>query len=432
EKMLYDQGMLAIAYSQAYQATGRSEFANTAREIFEYVERDMTSPEGGFYCAEDADSEGVEGKFYVWDIDEVRKIIPEKDAELIVDHFNMEKNGNFLDESTRRANGKNILHIKTGLEEIALKHNLKVEELEISIEESRQKLFEVREKRVHPSKDDKILTDWNGLMIASLAIASRALEEERYANLAKRCADFILTSTYMKTGSLSHICNVGTETSSPAFLEDHAFFIWGLIELYETTFETSYLNTALKINEYLLDNYWDAENGGFFQTANISESLLFRKKEVYDGAIPSGNSVAFSNLIRLGKMTGNTKLEKKAYEVMKTFSGTVSAIPIGYTHFLSAVNFILGPSSEIVIAGDLNSEDTKLMLSDLHRDYLPNKVVLFKPSGTEGNAITKIAEYTKNLVMIDGKATAYVCKGLSCKEPTTDPEKMLELIKAKE
>ncbi|WP_445475580.1 thioredoxin domain-containing protein [Methanococcoides methylutens] len=432
EKMLYDQGMLAIAYSQAYQATGKPEFADTVREIFEYIERDMTSQEGGFYCAEDADSEGVEGKFYLWDIDEVREIIPAQDSEIFVEYFNMEKNGNFLDESTRRVNGKNILHIKAGLEEIALKHNLKVEEVEISIKKSRQKLFEVRERRVHPSKDDKILTDWNGLMIASLAIASRALEEEIYANLAKICADYILTSTYMKTGRLSHICNSGTETSSLAFLEDHSFLIWGLIELYETTFETSYLNTALKLNEYLLDNYWDNENGGFYQTSSDSENLLFRKKEVYDGAIPSGNSVAFSNLIRLGRMTGNTELEKKAYEIMKTFSATVSTIPIGYTHFLSAVNFILRPSSEVVIAGDPNSEDTKLMLSDLRREYLPNKVVLFKPSGTEGNAITKISEYTEKLVMKDGKATAYVCKGLSCKEPTTDPEKMLELIKAKE
>ncbi|SES86338.1 hypothetical protein SAMN04488587_1339 [Methanococcoides vulcani] len=429
EKMLYDQGMLAIAYSEAYQATGKTEYAGTIREIFEYIERDMASPKGGFYCAEDADSEGVEGKFYVWDTNEIREILEEANAELFIDHFNMEKSGNFLDESTRRPTGKNILHIKASPDEIAHKHNIDIEELENSIEKSRQKLFEVREKRVHPSKDDKILTDWNGLMIASLAIASRALGEKRYENLAKRCADFILTSTYMRTGSLSHLCSERTET--PAFLEDHAFLIWGLIELYEATFETSYLNTALKLNEYLLDNYWDIENGGFYQTANTSESLLFRKKEVYDGAIPSGNSVAFSNLIRLGRMTGNTELEKKAYEIMKTFSGTVSTIPIGYTQFLSGVNFILGPSSEVVIAGDLNSEDTKLMLSHLHKEYLPNKVVMFKAPGNEGNAITRIAEYTENLIMKDGKATAYVCKDLSCKEPTTDPEKMMQLLKAK-
>lgn len=430
EKMLYDQGMLAIAYSEAYQATGKTEYAGTIREIFEYIERDMTSPEGGFYCAEDADSEGVEGKFYVWDTSEIREILEETNAELFIDHFNMEKSGNFLDESTRRPTGKNILHIKASPDEIAHKHNIDLEELENSIEKSRQKLFEVREKRVHPSKDDKILTDWNGLMVASLAIASRALGEKRYENLAKRCADFILTSTYMRTGSLSHLCSERTET--PAFLEDHAFLIWGLIELYETTFEISYLNTALKLNGYLLDNYWDTGNGGFYQTANTSESLLFRKKEVYDGAIPSGNSVAFSNLIRLGRMTGNTELEKKAYEIMKTFSGTVSAIPIGYTQFLSGANFVLGPSSEVVIAGDLTSEDTKLMLSHLHREYLPNKVVMFKPSGTEGNAITRIAEYTENIVMKNGKATAYVCRDLSCKEPTTDPEKMIQLLKAKE
>ncbi|UGV41470.1 thioredoxin domain-containing protein [Methanococcoides orientis] len=429
EKMLYDQGMLAIAYSEAYQATGKPEFAETVREIFEYVERYMTSPEGGFYCAEDADSEGVEGKFYGWDIEEIKEILEEADAELFIDHFNVEKSGNFLDESTRQRTGKNILHIKTGPDETARKHNITIEKFQSAIEKSRQKLFKVREKRVHPSKDDKILTDWNGLMIASLAIASRALGELRYTYMAKRCADLILTSTYMRTGSLSHLCSERTET--PSFLEDHAFLIWGLIELYETTFETSYLNAALKLNEYLLDNYWDEDNGGFYQTARTSESLLFRKKEVYDGAIPSGNSIAFSNLIRLGRMTGNTELEKKAYEIMKAFSGTISAIPIGYTQFLSGVNFILGPSSEVVIAGDLNSEDTKLMLSQLHKEYLPNKVVMVKPPGTEGNAITRIAEYTENIVMKDGKATAYVCRDLSCKEPTTDPEKMMQLIKDK-
>ncbi|KGK98695.1 thioredoxin [Methanococcoides methylutens] len=429
EKMLYDQGMLAIAYSEAYQATGKPEFAETVREIFDYIERDMTSPEGGFYCAEDADSEGVEGKFYVWDIDEIREILEETDAKLFINHFNVEKSGNFLDESTRQRTGKNILHIKTSPDEIARKHNITIEEFESTIEKIRQKLFKIREKRVHPSKDDKILTDWNGLMIASLAIASRALGEQRYTDMAKRCADLILTSTYMRTGSLSHLCSERTET--PAFLEDHAFLIWGLIELYETTFETSYLNTALKLNEYLLDNYWDDENSGFYQTANTSESLLFRKKEVYDGAIPSGNSIAFSNLIRLGRMTGNNELGKKAYEIMTAFSGTISAIPIGYTQFLSGVNFILGPSSEVVIAGDLNSEDTKLMLSQLHKEYFPNKVVMVKPSGTEGNAITRIAEYTENIVMKDGKATAYVCRDLSCKEPTTDPEKMMQLLKAK-
>lgn len=431
EKMLYDQGMLAIAYAEAYQATHKPEYAQTVREIFEYVERDMTSPEGGFYCAEDADSDGIEGKFYVWDIDEIREVLGHPDADVFIDHFNIQENGNFLDESTLQQSGKNILHIKnsaTAIEETSQRHNITKEELTASIGKSRIKLFEAREKRVRPSKDDKILTDWNGLMIAALAIASRTLGEKRYEEMARRCADFILTGTYMRTGRLSHMCSESTGRS-PAFLDDHAFLIWGLIELYETTFETSYLNTALRINEYLIENYKDTENGGFYQTAGDSENLLFRKKEVYDGAMPSGNSVALSNMIRLSRMTGNTELEKEAREIMKSFSGTVSAIPMGYTHFLSGVNFVLGHSSEVVIVGVVNSDDTKMMLSGLDHEYLPNNVVIFKPEGTEGEAITRIAKYTENYSMKDGKATAYVCKDMQCNKPVNDPGRMIRLIK---
>ncbi|MEL4304588.1 thioredoxin domain-containing protein [Methanococcoides sp. LMO-2] len=437
EKMLYDQGMLAIAYSEAYQATHKPEYAQTIREIFEYVERDMTSQEGGFYCAEDADSEGIEGKFYVWDVDEIKELLGDPDADIFIDHFNIQENGNFLDESTHQPTGKNILHVRNSVasvEETANKYSITIEELESSIEKSRIKLFDVREKRVHPSKDDKILTDWNGLMIAALAIASRAVGEKRYEETARRCADFILTSTYMKTGSLSHLCNESAESvsASPAFLDDHAFLIWGLIELYESTFETSYLNTALKLNEYLLENYEDVENGGLYQTSADSENLLFRKKEVYDGAMPSGNSVALSNLIRLGRMTGNPELEKKAHEMMESFSGTVSAIPIGYTHFLSGVNFILGSSSEVVIAGEFDSDDNRKMLLALDNEYLPNNVVIFKPAGANGEAITRIAKYTENYSMKEGRATAYVCKDMQCNKPTNDPENMVQLLKSKE
>ncbi|WP_440951936.1 thioredoxin domain-containing protein [Methanococcoides sp. FTZ1] len=429
EKMMYDQGLLAIAYSETYQATHKPEYAQTIREIFEYVERDMTSPEGGFYCAEDADSEGVEGKFYVWNTDEIREVLPKQDAELFIEYFNMEPTGNFLDESSRRYTGTNILHIRTDINELASKHKVTSEELESSISSSRHKLFEVREKRVRPSKDDKILTDWNGLMIAALAVTSRALGEKRYEVMAKRCADFILTSTYMKNGRLSHLCSEHTGATSPAFLDDYAFLIWGLIELYETNFDTSYLNTALKLNEYLLENYEDTDNGGFYQTSSDSENLLFRKKEVYDGAMPSGNSVALSNLMRLGRMTGNTEIEKKAYELMENFSGTVSAIPIGYTHFLSGASFVLGTSSEVVIVGDPESDDTKMLLSALNKEYLPDKVVLFKPDGTEGDVIIRIAKYTENHRMKDGKATAYVCKDMSCNRPVNDPDEMMKLLK---
>ncbi|MGM0770773.1 MAG: thioredoxin domain-containing protein, partial [Halobacteriota archaeon] len=392
-----------------------------------------TSPEGGFYCAEDADSEGVEGKFYVWDIDEIREILGDPDFDVFVDYFNIQENGNFLDESTLQQTGKNILHVgnsTTIIDEISKKHNITKEELAASVEKSRKKIFEVRKKRVRPSKDGKILTDWNGLMIAALSIASRTLGEIRYEEMARRCADFILTSTYMRTGRLSHMCSESTGRSS-GFIDDHAFLIWGLIELYETTFETSYLNTALRLNEYLIENYKDTENGGFYQTAIESEDLLFRKKEVYDSAIPSGNSVSLSNMIRLSRMTGSTELEKEAREIMTSFSVRVSEIPMGYTHFLSGVNFVLGPSSEVVIAGKTGSDDTKMMISAIYNEYLPNNVVILRPEGEEGEAVSRIAGYTENLLMKEGKTTAYVCKDMSCNQPVNNPEKMIRLLKSK-
>ncbi len=425
EKMLYDQALLALAYAEAYQVTGKENYKKTCREIFTYVLRDMTSPDGGFYSGEDADSEGEEGKFYLWTEDEIRSVLSEEENELIKRVFNISKEGNFTEG---KSTGRNIFNLTKPLSEHASFLKLPVEELQERIETARRKLFDAREKRIHPGKDDKILADWNGLMIAALAKGAQLFDEPDYAKAAQRAVELIL-SRMTKNGRLYHRFREG-EVAVPAFLDDYAFLIWGLIELYETTFEPRYLQTALNLNNDMLRHFWDEENWGFYFTADDAENILIRKKELYDGAIPSGNSVAMLNLTRLGKMTANPEFEKKALAIGSVFSRIISQAPAAYTMLMAALDFAIGPSSEVVLVGDLEAEDTKNMLSALRREFIPNKVVIFRPGAEESAAIIHIAEYTRNMSSIEGKATAYVCRNFSCRLPTTDAREMMELLKA--
>ena len=417
EKMLYDQALLAMAYTEAYQATGKPVYARTAREIFTYVLRDMTAPEGGFYAAEDADSEGEEGKFYLWTAQEIREILHEEEAELILKIFNIDTAGNFHDEATRASAGKNIFHLKNSL----------AEELLTRWEASRRELFSVRERRTHPHKDDKILTDWNGLMIAALSKAAQAFDEPPYVGAATRAADFILTAMLDSQGRLLHRYREG-EAVVPAFLDDYAFFIWGLIELYEATCEVRFLKTAVKFNESLLHHFWDEKHGGFFFTADDAEEILLRRKESYDGAVPSGNSVAMLNLLRLGRMTAQPELEERAAQIAHAFSHNVSKLPSVHTHMLSALDFALGPSYEVVLVGDPKAEDTQEMLRALRRVFIPNKVVLLRSCKEKLPEIARLAKFTRDLTSKDGQATVYVCQNYQCKLPTTDTREMLELL----
>jgi len=426
EKMLYDQAMLAMAYTEAYQATGKEEYKNTAQEIFIYVLRDMTSPEGGFYSAEDADSEGVEGKFYLWREEEIRQALGEQ-ADLFLTLFNVQKVGNFRQESTGHPTGLNILHLKKPLPALASDLNLSVVDLRQRVEEARQKLFEVRERRVHPHKDDKILTDWNGLMIAALAKGAQALDEPKYAEPAEKAAQFILHTLRRPDGRLLHRYRDG-QASIPANVEDYAFFTWGLIELYEATFHTTYLQTALDLTQDLLKHFWDERSGGFYLTPDDGEPLLIRPKEIYDGAVPSGNSIAYWNLLRLGRMMGSSRMEEKASHLARAFSTAVARTPTASSQFLVALQFALGPSHEVVIAGSTDSEDTKAMLRALRTAYVPNKVVLFRPTDQESPDIVRLAEFTKYQTGVDGKATAYVCQNYHCETPTTDIQQMLHLL----
>jgi hypothetical protein len=430
EKMLYDQAMLSMAYSEAYQATGKEEYNRTAQEIFTYVLRDMTAPGGGFYSAEDADSEGEEGKFYLWSDDQIRGVLGKDEADLIAQVFNVEKEGNFDEEATGRRTRGNILYLDSSLNEIAFLLGLPVSEIEKRVEEAREKLFKAREKRIHPHKDDKILTDWNGLMIAALARGAQAFDEPKYAEAAERAVSFILKNMRKPDGRLLHRYRDG-EAGIQANLDDYAFLVWGLVELYEATFEVEYLKTALDLNGQLIKHFGDDQGGGFYFSADDGEDLIVRQKEIYDGAIPSGNSVSMLNLLRLGRITAISVFDKKAAQIGRSFSKIVKQYPSAHTQFMVALDFGLGPSYEVVIAGNPEAEDTKAMLEALRKQFLPNKVVLLRHTVKEKRDITTVAEFTKNQSSLDGKATVYVCLNYECKLPTTDIDKMLELLNVK-
>jgi hypothetical protein len=425
EKMLYDQAMVAMAYTEAYLATGNDAYRETAEEIFAYVLRDMTAPAGGFYSGEDADSEGEEGRFYVWTEEEMRQALSAEEADLATRVFTVERKGNFNEEATGRRTGKNILYLDKAPGEIASDLTLSEEDLRERLGDVRKKLFAAREKRVHPHKDDKILVDWNGLMIAALAKGAQAFDEPRYAEAAARAVDFVFENLRNPDGRLFHRYRED-EAAVTAHVDDYAFLIWGLIELYEATFETRYLRGAINLNDDLLQHFWDHGTGGFYFTADDNERLLVRKKEIYDGAIPSGNSVAAYNLLRLGRMTANSDLERRAMEIGRAFSGSVKQSPLAYTQFMVALDFGIGPSYEVIIAGNSTTEDTQAMIKAVRTTFVPNKIVILRPTEEEAPDITHLAAYTRVQRGMGAEATAYVCVNYHCKVPTTDIRQMLQ------
>ncbi len=416
EKMLYDQALISMAYLEAYQATKNELYAKTAREIFSYVLRDMTSPEGGFYSAEDADSEGVEGKFYVWSQEEIENSLEKDDAEYVINLFNIQREGNYLEEAIQKKTGENILHLK------------KIEgTLDSRLERIREELFKIRDKRIHPYKDDKVLTDWNGLMIAALAKGAQVLREEKYLKAAEKALNFIISKMKDSNNRLLHRYR-GGKAEILAYIDDYAFLTWGLIELYESTFETYYLKTALELNEELIEHFWDNDIAGFFFTPDDGEKLISRQKEIYDGAIPSGNSVSMLNLLRLSRITGNTELEEKAEYIGRVFAEKIKSAPIAYTQLLNAVDFGIGPSFSLVIAGDTNAEDTNSMLNVVHEYYLPNKVLIFRPMENYPPKIDEFSNFIEWFDKFEEKATAYICINKTCKPPTNSTSKMIEYL----
>ena len=427
EKMLYDQALLAVAYTEAWQATGRQDFKQTVDEIFQYIQRDMTNPDGGFFCAEDADSEGVEGKFYLWKTEEIRNILTRDEAQIIVKFFNIKERGNFEDDLPILKTGDNILH--TTKTEIKLASELNMPETVLleKISSIKNKLFNYRRQRIPPHKDNKILTDWNGLMLAALAKAGRVFNRPDFTASATNSAVFILKNLRRTDGRLMHRFCEGQSTVL-SHLDDYSFLVWGLIELYETTFDTQWLKKALMLNDDMINHFWDNEDGGFYSTADDAEGLILRQKEIYDGAIPSGNSVAVLNLLRLSRLTGNQSFEEKAYKTCCFFSKQIKSSPLGCTQLLCALDFSFGPTCEIVIAGMPGQNDTKEMLNTIRTSFIPSKVVIFRPDNVPVPEITELVPFTQFQRCINNKATAYVCRNFQCSTPTSDIKKMLNLI----
>ncbi len=411
EKMLYDQALLAMAYTEAYQVFGNEEFEKTARETFAYVLRDMTSAQGGFYSAEDADSEGQEGRFYFWTPEEVLRHLGEDVGNLFCRFYGISAQGNF--------EGASVPHVNQEWDEFARREGRDRRELEEILKDAREKLFQVREERVHPLKDDKIITSWNGLMIAAMAKGYQVFHDPAFSQISCQAADFILQNLRSSSGRLHRRYRLG-ERAIPGFLEDYAFLVWGLIELYEAIFEARYLEEAVLLNETMIDLFWDKEKGGFYFSGRDHEPLISRPKEVYDGATPSGNSVAALNLLRLARMTGRVDWETKADQMVRVFSQAVAETPIAYTQFLNFLDFFLGPSREIVIAGDPESEETRAMIRTVQQGFHPNKVLLLRAEGDPGNKIPQLCPFTSEMRPVEGKTTAYLCERYSCLSPVTD------------
>lgn len=431
EKMLYDQALLALAYMEAFQATSKPAFRQVAEKIFAYVLREMASPGGGFYSAEDADSEGEEGKFYLWSQQELEEALSPDEAKLITHYYAVEPQGNYTDEHKGGYTGRNILHRQHSLAEMSRKLRISEEELQKRADKVSEFLFHLREKRVRPHRDDKVTTDWNGLMIAALAKGGRVFRNDACLSAASSAARFILGNLRRHDGRLLHRWRDG-EAAMPANLDDYAFFISGLIELYEATFDPLYLTEALSLNDDLIRYFWDETGGAFYFTASDGERLLLRQKELYDGAIPSGNAVSLLNLVRLGKMTGRPDLEDRAVQLLRSVSGAIRQMPGGCAQFMIALDFLEGPSSELVIAGLPGGEGTQAMVDAFNGHYLPRTVVLFRRTDIKSPDLVSVAPYVKDMEMIDGQATAYICVNRTCHKPTTDPSEMVSRLSAAE
>ena len=396
EKMLYDNALLSIAYLEAYQETKNKKYAHVAHEIFTYVLRDMTSSEGGFYSAEDADSEGVEGKFYIWSPDEIINVLGKEDAEKFCKYYDITAKGNF--------EGLNIPNL--------IKYTIPDEEMEF-IESCRKRLFEHRKKRVHPHKDDKILTSWNGLMISALAIGGRVLGCEKYIEASEKTASFIFSKLVRDDGRLLARYRDG-DAGILAYVDDYAFLIWGLIELYETTYKPIYLKRAIKLNDDLLKLFWDNESGGLFFYGSDGEQLITRPKEIYDGATPSGNSVSALNFLRLARFTGQHHLEEKAHSMFKLFKTNLIRFARGYTFFLTAMLFSQAKSREVILVG----KDTKKMIDIIREEFRPFNVSMHYSE--ESKELGELVPFIENYKAVEGRPTAYICENFSCQAPITD------------
>lgn len=435
EKMLYDQALLSRAYVEAYQVTHKDEYRGVGQKVLDYVLDVLRDPKGAFYSAQDADSaedprrpeEKSEGAYYVWTQDEIVDILGPEAAEIFNYYYGVKREGNVLSDPHGVFIKKNILYVEQNASKVAQKFKKSDREIALVLNEARRKLKAARAQRPEPYLDDKILTDWNGLVISSLAYASAVFDDERYLNAAKDAAGFIFDNMLDDKGNLLHRYRDG-EAGITASLNDYAFFVHGLLDLYEACFEIKYLRNAIGITKEMIRRFSDKDEGGFFMTPEGAENLLFRQKEIYDGAMPSGNSIAALNLVRLAALTMDKEFDDQFGKLTKMFGAVVRQSPTSFAQFLNAVDFMIGPSKEIAVVGEASSSVTAGMLKAIRRSFLPNKILALKDTNSDSDDIVSMVPFMREQISIQGKTTVYVCENYVCAKPVTALEELKSLL----
>jgi hypothetical protein len=419
EKMLYDNALLARTYLEAFQVTRDPLHARVAREVLEYVLREMTSPDGGFYSATDADSEGEEGKFFVWTPEEVTSLLGADEARVVCERFNITPGGNF-------EHGKSIPHVTRTCEQVARALRREPGEVEAIVSRGRQALYAAREGRPRPFRDEKVLAAWNGLMISAFARAHQVLDEPRYLAAAEAAARFLRER--LTIGGRLHRTHKDGKTQFPAYLDDHAYVAEALLDLYESTFDEVHLQAAAQLMDTLLDEFWDAEGGGFFFTGVRHERLIARRKDPLDNATPSGNGIAALNLLRLERLLGVPKYGERAAELVRGVKVYLERAPMAMGATLIALEQMLHPPLEIALVGDLDSIPGRTLLRAVREPFLPRKIVAGasarrpRPAGAGLPLLSGKAA-------VDGKPAAYLCKDFACRPPIVDPAELRAALK---
>jgi uncharacterized protein YyaL (SSP411 family) len=421
EKMLYDNALLASAYVEAYQATGNAEYARVSRETCDYVLRDMTDPAGGFYSTEDADSEGEEGKFYVWTPGEIEEVLSKEAAEIFCYVYDVTEPGNF--------EGHSILNLAKSIGTCATIKGRDPDKLRTELAASREKLLTVRGRRTRPGRDDKVLVAWNGLMIDALAKAAGALEEPRYLEAAEKAAAFILRDMRRADGRLLHTWR-GGQARIDAYLDDYAALANAMVSLYEGTFEERYIDEAIGLVEIMLRHFSDSQAGGFFYTADDQEQLIARNKEIQDSSVPGGNALAATVLVRLGKLTGRSEYLESAEKTFRAAIALLDRAPTAAGQMLLALDMYLGPTPEIVLIGDSTNRDTASVLDQLRRKFIPNKVIALRPAtAVSGHRSAALDSLLAGKSSRDVQPTVFVCRNFSCQAPVNGVEAAIEQIR---
>jgi len=414
EKMLYDQALVSLAAVEVFQATGNRRYADIADDIHAYVLDRMTDPQGGFYTAEDADSDGDEGRFYTWTPEEVREVLDEDGATIACEFFGITNEGNFED-------GRSIPHMTREPGEFAAQQSLDQEEFAATLERARKKLRIAREERNRPFLDDKIIAGQNGLMIASLARAARVLGDDRRLIAARRAADFVLRELTDDHGGLFRRYRRGHRAQN-GYLDDYAFVTWGLLELFEASAEPIYLERAVHLTDEMTKRFKDDAGGGYFLSDKSAERMIVAVKENRDGAIPSGSSIAALNLIRLHGFTGRETYRASAAELIAVMAKTAGEQPSAHTMYLSVLDAYLGYSTQVVVTGSGDDPGT-MRMRDIAGRYLDtDSILIVNNTDDEDGLLEAIAPFTRSMKMKDGKATVYLCRDQTCSEPMTDPE----------